>query len=508
MDDVDEQFDLQVFSGKESENFGKEITTESITALLNLPADSNWDEKNTIYVLLSRRELNAPSLSAADAQNLILSLDYGFKEWSIASAAGETLCDIGASGDKALSYLLAPGIFLQTVDEVFLASSISLDRFLIKIKVQDIHDIFGTIFSAKDLKKAINRFVDRKSGAWLIVPQLAAWGDFRNRASLKITKSQTQLKDELAWITKAPSLAVITRTRWQRPKLLSRNIDSVSKAIANSRQGIEVRHVIVSDLHPPSEVEQLEADIAYVPIDDPGDSRFRLINWAVHNLEEEFFWFLDDDDYLDENAIHEIEYALSCRLSRGLIFVDSQQQIVFEGGIFDGKIFSGHKYRAAKYEASYSENNFTPICSVIFPKDLIQDIPEGALDRITLLEDHLLLILALAKTNKVPLCVSKTLAYISVKKKGGADVLLNQKAWNEARSELVRQWSVNERMLSLGFLANARAASKLSFKNYFHMFQKLLSLSFWMTLLGNSIIGLNGRKKLSWSSIKAGIRKI
>ncbi|MFC6522052.1 hypothetical protein ACFQAT_22305 [Undibacterium arcticum] len=169
-------------------------------------------------------------------------------------------------------------------------------------------------------------------------------------------------------------VAIVTRTQFARLSLLSHTLDSVGAFIAAAGSSTEFRSYVVTDndLIAPEWVSR-RSTVLRADLQHGGDSRYQLVRFAAENIEAEYFWFVDDDDWILPNEAERLGLVVSASSRSSIIFVDCQR---FDEKPFPSKAaedvssyrsVEGHYFGAKHFLASLSGQNHTPLWCTFRP---------------------------------------------------------------------------------------------------------------------------------------------
>ena len=237
--------------------------------------------------------------------------------------------------------------------------------------------------------------------------------------------------------SKSRTLTVITRTTGSRNDLLVRCVESVSK-FANQLVDLKLEHLIIYSGNKP----QITASQNLILIRNQSDklsSRLAGLISGISAAQGDYLLFLDDDDFVESDLANDVEKILNFDDTARITFFDSQQ--IFESRkLKKGRPRKGHRYSASNGMGSYFGPNKTPISSVIYPKnslvqlEKISDISQFP----SVLEDHLLLMIALMDYPHKPAYYSKVLTWISIHGRGQTVIDQETNEWAASIANLRR----------------------------------------------------------------------
>jgi hypothetical protein len=202
---------------------------------------------------------------------------------------------------------------------------------------------------------------------------------------------------------------IIIRTQLNRPDMLYRLFDTIRIAYSNKSDNIDVR-IILAINNVNNEVDgdklinklimeynDLFIDLIFIKKDDSCYPRVAAIKESVLSIKNDnsFVWIVDDDDFIFPNIF---EYG-ALFLNKNFLFVANSQ--VFQ------EVWSGDKANTVPNDIEFSKvfdtsiyyniiygNNNVPVCSVIYPKDILKKVFETYKLLGDYLEDYAIFLLA------------------------------------------------------------------------------------------------------------------
>lgn len=255
----------------------------------------------------------------------------------------------------------------------------------------------------------------------------------------------------------APSLTIVTRTQFTRPKELSRCLKSIT-SFASHFGGSSLRLVIVSDRPIPDDL-QIPKDFTFIEsrVEKDRDSRFILVGEAVSKVESDYYLFVDDDDWMFPNNAGALRQLLSICPSDSVIFSDSRhyhEQRLDPDNVFVGtSLKPGRFFPGDKYPGSISGVNNNPFCSVVFPKSTFRDLPESAYSGIQYAEDYFLVLRTLYQ-DALPVVLKGELVGISIRESGNTVTEFGHVKWLRAKANVAHQLANSGGLTSGKFLSS------------------------------------------------------
>jgi GR25 family glycosyltransferase involved in LPS biosynthesis len=239
-------------------------------------------------------------------------------------------------------------------------------------------------------------------------------------------------------------VAIVIRTQFARLSLLRRTLDTVGSFIAFAGLSTEFSSYIVTDSEttaPDWVVRRSMVLRANFPHD--GDSRYQLVRFAAENIEADYFWFVDDDDFILPNEAERLSLVISASPRSSIIFIDCQY--FNERPLFSKTPEDASGYRSAEgcyfvarnFLASLSGQNHTPFCGALFDRSVLLKIPSCAYDKITYYEDYITILIAILAQNCFPIIIDKLFVGISLRESGNTVTEKDRLKWDKSMSELV-----------------------------------------------------------------------
>jgi len=237
------------------------------------------------------------------------------------------------------------------------------------------------------------------------------------------------------------TVAIIVRTQFKRPDLLDRCLRTISAFIAASGSLVEFKNYIVTDSAPPSNFI-VNSVILQAQLEHQ-DTRYKLVQFAANNIDADYFWFVDDDDWMFPNEAERLSMVISSAPENSVFFVDSCRY--YETKFPTGDMNMVESYRSIKQQyfpaqrfiCSLSGQNETPFCSVIFSRSSLLSIQDITYEKITYLEDYMTILNVLLTNGSIPIIVNKMYVGISIRETGNTITEVDRTKWNRSMSELV-----------------------------------------------------------------------
>lgn len=258
------------------------------------------------------------------------------------------------------------------------------------------------------------------------------------------------------------SVAIVTRTRFERPAFLERSVLTTSMFIAAARHA-SFEHCVISNpaAVPPASLPRSVKRVTSTRIHET-DDRFHLVREAASNLRSRYLWFVDDDDWLFPNAAETISLMVSLAPPGSSLFVDvmhfAESDIeTLQSGPPISSVHPIRRFPATHFAASLTGQNFTPFCGVILDRESIAELPPEIFDRITFFEDYTLILASLVSRGSLPVTASVLAAGISMRGGDHSATQPDRRPWNASLAELshfMTRSPESAPLLSIGDLMN------------------------------------------------------
>lgn len=414
--------------------------------------------------------------------SLVTTLNHDWPSWGLAGNSGITPFKVGYSSTQLIRYLADPHGGPNLIGQILPATSIDGNIMLLNIRALRERQVHVPSFDGFQLYDIILSIETISSGLGVfIAPHLACYHDstgnqehfelaknsesflsyisnrLKNRSFLTLNGTITAIISEHINSTSAididieslrsacnyrPSrtVAIVTRTQFTRPELLDRCLRTISSFIASAGSATNFESYIVTDRDPPPELV-LQTKIIKSPT-EPKDTRFKLVQIAAQQINADYFWFIDDDDWMFPNEAERISMVISCAPKNSVFFVDSCQY--YESPYPTGDLSMVGLYRSTKrryfsaidYIKSLRGINESPFCGVIYNRNSLLNISDKVYNSIIYYEDFMCTLNALL-SGSIPIVVNKLYAGISIRESGNTVTDTNRVTWNTSMSVLV-----------------------------------------------------------------------
>lgn len=423
----------------------------------------------------------------ARLQSLIETLDHDWPNWGLAGNAGLLTMRVGYSSTDIVRYISDPhggpnlgGYILpaQTIDgNVMLLNLRALREANVTLPSFDGFQLYDIILSIETVAAGLGVYV---------APQLACWHGskgnqddfdrakltdaFHNYLRKRVKNRYIQTLNGVATIRSngldpldrpgididienlraatgrrpTKSVAIVTRTQFKRNDLLRRTLETVSAFIASAGSSTQFKSYVVTDSEPTSRASVAHlATILRADLSSGGDTRYKLVQFAAENIEADYFWFIDDDDWLLPNEAERLALIVNAAPLSSLIFVDSQhffERLVPTNQPKPASAYrstEGPYFKADRFLASLSGQNHTPFCGALLNRTALLAIPNNIYDTVTYYEDYMTILITLLSSKCLPIVVDKLYVGISLRESGNTVTELDRSKWNKSMSEVV-----------------------------------------------------------------------
>lgn len=428
-----------------------------------------------------------PSSFAERVDSLLQELDRNWPNWGLVGNAAVLTAGVGYAGARAVRYLSDPHGGPNLARHILPAQTIDGNVMLLNLKAMRAKGLRLPDFDGFQLYDIVMSIEAISAGLGVLVaPHLACWhgskgsqasfdraasgeafGRFcsnrlRNRSITTLnglvkigldaenpmlsTGIDLQI-DSLRTADQgrpAKTVAIVTRTQFRRPALLNRTLDTIAALLAAAGAGAQYRSYVVTDADEevPESVSQ-RATVMRTDFRQGVDSRYRLVRFAAERIEADYFWFIDDDDWVFPNEAERLGLVVNTAPENSIVFVGSQH--FEEASLARGPNASFETYRskparrfAAKdFLASLSGENHSPFCGVLLSRAALLNISLAVYESVTYFEDYMTTLSALLEQDCFPITVDKLFVGISLRRSGNSVTEKDRRTWNRSMSELV-----------------------------------------------------------------------
>lgn len=247
------------------------------------------------------------------------------------------------------------------------------------------------------------------------------------------------------------TLAIVTRSMPGRRAVRKRCIDSIDYLVEMGAlsSSLAIRHLIygTEKFDEAYEINSEYRDFRFIAesVPEGADTRSLLLVAAVQDVDADFFWFVDDDDWIFPSNFDLLGQALLCFPSNAVFAANSQH---FHESLESSEY--GRNEPASTFEARHLANvsagyNPVPFCSVIYPKDALDDI-DLSIGALTRYEDLALLAEALLRRRHPFFTLDRLIACVSVRRDDRSQTVIepNRDEWNRNLADLTSVWTASD----------------------------------------------------------------
>lgn len=412
---------------------------------------------------------------------LVAELDQDWPNWGCAAACARTSFHGGYLGQNFIRYSAKPGAFPNRGRAAL--SAMLLEGDILLLNTGALHEAGASIpglGGAAGLDMILSVATLAAGKGLVVTPGLAVWqphpspsagaklddavidylaGQLANR-SISTSRGMLELEnpDRRRYPVKGLDLlidslrngclgrpqrkvAIVTRTRFNRIDLLRRTTATIRAFIAAAGESTLFEHHIVSDRPIPPSMQAHE-NVHSVEIEHGRDSRFLLVSHAAKTIDADFYWFVDDDDWLFPNEAERLSLVLNCLPVNALVIVDCEQ---FNERPLPGmreevvaQYISTPKLRmpSERFFSALSGLNQTPFCGAIFPRQALLTVPGELVGRVTYLEDYTIILSTLLGNHPVFQCHA-LMAGISIRETGNTVTEIDRTTWDQNMARLI-----------------------------------------------------------------------
>ncbi|MGQ4273170.1 glycosyltransferase family 2 protein [Terrihabitans sp. B22-R8] len=273
----------------------------------------------------------------------------------------------------------------------------------------------------------------------------------------------------------AKTVAIVIRTQFRSPSLLRRALDTAGAFRAAAGTSTRFKLVLITDRDEVEETDlRLVDEIIRTGPLSTGDTRNLLIRHVIRNVEADYFWFVDDDDWLFPNEAERVALAVASATRDAAIFIDCQayhERLSPSSGL-EGSSYTiqpGHLFASADWARSLSGNNHIPMCGMLLSKTLLDQVPDSLFDRVVYFEDYTLLMVSILTMQAQPILVQKLTVGVSIRRPTAEKILdntpIDRTVWNQSYAELLSQMCArSSNSLLISFTPFVMKDKKLGFQ--------------------------------------------
>lgn len=233
-------------------------------------------------------------------------------------------------------------------------------------------------------------------------------------------------------------VAIVVRTRLARPHTFFRTLQSIQAFMAASCFDIFSCHVVTDNM---AEKVDLPAGVELARFDFKGeDSRVFLLTRAVESIDADYFWFVDDDDWLFPNRAVKLAATILANPPESTFYIGTSwfTETDFPGGWSGNtRAIPGRYYDPAKFADSIGGANHIPFCGIVFPAKALAGIFDmHEMPGMLYLEDYCLQLLNLYRHDFFPVVLDRLFVGISIRECGNTVTEQDRTRWNISASAM------------------------------------------------------------------------
>ena len=240
-------------------------------------------------------------------------------------------------------------------------------------------------------------------------------------------------------------VAIVTRTIYHRPQLLDRCIQTVQAFLLSAGQATEFEHYLITSnpdygqYQPPVGTDP---STFYLPISGIADTRYLLVAAAAKEIEADYYWFIDDDDWMFPLHANHLGQVINTAPDGSPVFVKS---MLAETATADtrGSTFPRftvfHEYPASGLYRTLSFDSQTPFCSILLPRETLTTIPQEMYASLTLFEDLYTILFQLLVSNSLPVIVDELMVGITATSPDNTISRADRTPWDQAMSNIASE---------------------------------------------------------------------
>jgi len=237
------------------------------------------------------------------------------------------------------------------------------------------------------------------------------------------------------------SIAIVVRTQFKRPELLTRTVISINAFIASAGASCIWNCYIVTAQHG-ADTSALDRYAKTMVFDLPSekDTRNMVIRSAASALSEQYIWFIDDDDWLFPNCAEQLALTINAAPGQSMFFVESSyfhEPVPKSGQPAFAPVQKGKHFLASEFPSGLNGVNSVPNCGMILPTAAVRAVPDQCYEYIVYFEDFLHQLYALLYAEVVPIVFRGLVAGISIRPEGNSVTEKDRSKWNASLAELV-----------------------------------------------------------------------
>ena len=406
------------------------------------------------YILLTATGTILPENFSSKLTDAISEFDSAWPNWGLAGCDGLVPFGIGPGASETLHFSaeLIPGGYHGPNFSGYILPAYMLAGTCLLINAKALRHtnfIFPDSQNSLRLDLELGAAVVQAGKALLVAPQLAclAPSGIRDLSqsffdSSKLSTSKILSLRNAANGRPARKVAIVTRTLFMRNQLLERNIDTITSFISHAGFATNFEHhLITSNLNAPIE-NYLGVGTHIADCGTANDTRYLLVKAASRQIEADFIWFIDDDDWLFPGYEELLGLVLNVVPTNTLAFVASNvysDPARYKHGMSVANFTSVplFTYPASNHYQSLTFDNRNSFCGVIYPSYSLKKIGDEAYSSQRLFEDLYTSLFTRLTQGIVEVTVDGVLVGQSYESPGNTVSLGDRTRWDQDMSNLV-----------------------------------------------------------------------
>lgn len=230
-------------------------------------------------------------------------------------------------------------------------------------------------------------------------------------------------------------VAMIVRSQFARKALLLRTLQTLRAFTAASGQPDMYRIYVFTDRSEiPDWLPEYTRVVSCAPPPGVSDTRLFLVKEAVGKVEADYFWFIDDDDWLFPNRAEFISQSILASPRESTFYVGAMlfhEKNPVSPDTWSSQARRGIYYDPREFIKSNSGVNVIPFCGIIFPAaKLARIVGSNGLEYVSYGEDYCLELLNMYDGEFFPVVIDSLAAGISIRESGNTVTEADRTIWN------------------------------------------------------------------------------
>lgn len=470
--------------------------TQSLFSLLSTIIHSNAD-----YAIVCHDDVFLPVGFVSSAVALVERLNRTWPNWGLCGNAGILPFLVGGAATRTIRYVADPHGGINYQGTTFPAITIDGNTMLLNLRAMRSRGVTMPQLPGFQLYDAFLAVATISAGlAVLVAPELAcyhsssgsqidfdrvrsdrvfgeAFGKVVANLSLPTLNGDVRVPFEAeGYFSKIdiyerslavacvgrplPSVAILIRTQFKRKELLRRALQTATAfAAASAHVEVEIWVVTDSTEAAPSFVAQ-HAKILECPVTATGDNRALLLLAAIEAISSDYFWVLDDDDWLFPNSANIVGSIVNIASDRSIVFVGVSQfdEAAAEATPYDKPNKEIRYFPPTVWCTALNGINSIPINGQIISRTLLQYVDRELFARIVYFEDFALQLFAITQPRCNVYVLDQLCGGISIRRDGQSITAKDRTIWERSMAELAATFAQRNEMPGL-FASAARAGA-------------------------------------------------